>query len=106
MILHISLLLRAGLISSFEENVSEAIVVFGALQSSGSHCCVCPLHLFDYDKLLPHLLLLKIRKTKAKSDPAIDEYREVHGSKERSLSKGIVIHRGILRLYAGFFSAC
>ena len=78
-------------------------MVFGVLQSSGSHCCVFSLDLLDYDKLLPHLLLLKIRKTKAKSDPTIDEYREVHGSKERSLSKGVIIHRGVLGHFVGFF---
>lgn len=76
-------------------------MVFGALQSSGSRCCILPLYLFD--KLLSHLLLLKIRKTKAKSDPAIDEFGEVHGSKECSLSKGVVIHRYSQSLCGFFF---
>jgi len=89
-----------------KENVSEAIAVLGVPQSSRSHCCVCPLYLFDYDKRLPRLLLLKIWKTKAESDPAIDEYQEGHGSKERFLSKSVVIHRGTLSHYVGFFSAC
>lgn len=78
-------------------------MVFGALQSSGSHCCVCPLYLFDYDKLLPRLLLLEIRKMKAESDPAIDEYREVHGSKERFVSECCYTHSAIIWK---FFSAC
>lgn len=87
--------------AQFEENISEAVVVFGALQNSGSHCCILPLYLFD--KWLSHLLLLKIRKTKATSDPAIDEFGEVRGSKECSLSKGVVIHRYSQSLCGVFF---
>lgn len=57
--------------AQFEENVYEAIVIFGALQSYGSPI-VFVLYLLGCDELLPHLLLLKIWKTKANSDPAID----------------------------------
>lgn len=38
-----------------------------------------------------------------KSDLDIDEYREVNGAKEHSLSKGIVVHRNVLRHYVGVF---
>lgn len=55
----------------------------------------------DYDKLLPHLLLLEIGKMKAESDPAIDEYREVHGSKKRFVSKSVVIRTQ--PLFGSFF---
>lgn len=65
------------------------------LQSSGSYCFAFLLYLFDCEELLAHLLLLEIRRTKAKSDPVIDEYREIHGSKD------VVTHRDIPSCYVG-----
>lgn len=67
-----------------------------------SHCCVLTLYLLDCDKLLLYLLLLKIWKTKVKSDLVIDEYREVNGAKEHSLSKGIVVLWNVLSHYVDF----
>lgn len=92
--------------AQFEEKGFQGYCGLQGTAELQSHCCVLTLSLFDCDKLLLYLLLLKIWKTKMKSDLAIDEYREVNGAKEHSLSKGIVVHWNVLSHYVGVFSAC
>lgn len=82
-ILHISLLLRARF--SLRKMFLRLLWSLECCRALGL-TVVFVLCISDYDKLLPHLLLLKIQKTKAKPDPAIDEYREVHRSEEHFLS--------------------
>lgn len=85
-----------------EEKVFQGCCGLQGTAELQSHCGLT-LYLFDCDKLLLYLLLLKIWKTKVKSDLAIDEYREVNGAKEHSLSKGIAVHWNVLSHYVDFF---
>lgn len=101
-ILHVSLLLRAAF--SLRKMFLRLLWSLECCRALGL-TVVFVFCISDYDKLLPHLLLLKIWKTKAKPDPAIGEYRKVHRSKEQFLSSSVVIH-GVVSVIFFFFPAC